>query len=161
MNMNDKIEMLDLLARSLRDYDGARLSAELTMASYFLKKEQELKERPEVVPIPGFPGYQATRSGQIIRKSGFGALKPWWDHPERNTRYEKVAPVVDGVRRRCFVHELVALAFLGPRPEGHDIHHIDFNNHNNRADNLEYLPEAEHIAKHILHRRSNPAVGDF
>lgn len=37
------------------------------------------------------------------------------------------------------VHCLVAIAFIGPRPGGHDVNHKDTIKSNCRADNLEYL----------------------
>ena len=43
------------------------------------------------------------------------------------------------------VHQLVALAFLGPRPEGLDVRHLDGNAQNNRADNLAYGSRTENI----------------
>ncbi len=43
------------------------------------------------------------------------------------------------------VHRLVALAFLGPRPEGMTINHLDGVKTNNTASNLEYLTNAENI----------------
>ena len=52
------------------------------------------------------------------------------------------------------VHKLVAMAFLGHVPCGHDleIHHIDENKINNRLDNLEVLTKQEHKAKHSKNR---------
>lgn len=44
----------------------------------------------------------------------------------------------------CYVHYLVALAFLGPRPDNHEVNHKDTNRLNNRATNLEYLTKPEH-----------------
>ncbi len=38
------------------------------------------------------------------------------------------------------VHSLVALAFFGPCPDGHEVDHIDRQRWNARADNLRYLP---------------------
>jgi hypothetical protein len=60
--------------------------------------------------------------------------------------YFKVAPVVDGVNRFSYVHVLVAEAFLGPRPPGTDINHIDGNKQNNRVANLEYVSHAANMA---------------
>jgi hypothetical protein len=48
---------------------------------------------------------------------------------------------VDG--RSRYVHELVALAFLGLRPPGCVIDHVDGLRTNNRAENLEYVTPGE------------------
>jgi len=41
------------------------------------------------------------------------------------------------------IHTLVAYAFLGSRPEGLEIDHIDRNKLNNRANNLRYVTSSE------------------
>jgi hypothetical protein len=43
------------------------------------------------------------------------------------------------------VHSAVIAAFVGPRPEGLEINHIDGDKTNNRLDNLEYCTRAENI----------------
>lgn len=43
------------------------------------------------------------------------------------------------------VHQLVALTFLGPRPKGQEVRHLDGNPLNNRADNLAYGTRTENI----------------
>lgn len=51
-----------------------------------------------------------------------------------------------GIKRKHRpVHALVAEAFLGPRPEKHDILHLDGDRTNNRADNLRYGTRAENL----------------
>jgi hypothetical protein len=40
--------------------------------------------------------------------------------------------------QQCYVHHLVLLAFVGPRPEGEHINHKDGNKLNNHISNLEY-----------------------
>lgn len=58
--------------------------------------------------------------------------------------YEQVTLVeANKKQRRYYVHQLVAVAFLGPRPPGHEIDHIDGNKTNNSAGNLEYVSRRE------------------
>lgn len=48
-----------------------------------------------------------------------------------------------GVVRR--VHVLVAEAFIGPKPIGMDVNHIDGDKANNRLENLEYVSRSENL----------------
>ena len=43
------------------------------------------------------------------------------------------------------VHSLVALTFLGPRPEGMEVRHLDGNAQNNHVDNLAYGSRRENV----------------
>lgn len=45
------------------------------------------------------------------------------------------------------VHRMVMLTFVGPRPDGHSIDHINRNRSDNRLANLAYIPEAENSAQ--------------
>lgn len=47
------------------------------------------------------------------------------------------------------VHTLVALVFVGPRPAGHDVHHINGNRTDNRDENLCYVDARKHVAEHM------------
>ena len=75
-------------------------------------------------------------------------LRPYTNQSD----YERVDITQYDQRRSVLVHRLVAAAFL-PLPESIDmqLHHKDFNKHNNAADNLEWLTPAAHIQKHIEH----------
>lgn len=104
-----------------------------------------------------FPGYGASDKGQIYcrrRRSSVSGLTDTW-RPVKGAPatggYLGVSPWVDGKAfyRRC--HVLVAECWLGPRPEGHDVHHINGNKHDDRPLNLIYLPKSIHIR---LHRRT-------
>ena len=60
-------------------------------------------------------------------------LKP----SENSMGYLRVSIRINGIAQRCFVHRLVADAFI-PKDEGKNIvNHKDFNPHNNAAENLE------------------------
>lgn len=51
------------------------------------------------------------------------------------------------------IHSLIAEAFLGPRPEGYDIDHIDGDKSNNHPSNLEYVTHKENMRRYY---KTNP-----
>lgn len=53
-----------------------------------------------------------------------------------------------------YAHTLVAAAFMGPRPVGMDIRHLDGDSRNNRADNLSYGTRAENMQDKRRHGRN-------
>jgi hypothetical protein len=59
--------------------------------------------------------------------------------------YETVALCRGQTRKTAFVHHLVMFAFVGARPEGMDINHIDGVKANNCLSNLEYITHKENI----------------
>lgn len=89
-------------------------------------------------PIPGFPEvFTAGLDGEIYKNG-----KPLKGHMHRKG-YRRVNLRVDSIDKNYYVHSLVAAAFIGPRPEGHHVDHIDFDKLNNRPENLRYLPALE------------------
>lgn len=72
--------------------------------------------------------------GRILR---FYMEKPNW--------YHTVSLCLDGVSKAYRIHQLVAAAFLGPCPEGHEVDHIDLNKSNSRLSNLRYKTHAENV----------------
>lgn len=61
---------------------------------------------------------------------------------KHNAGYRTVS--MDG-RRGLTIHSIVAAAFIGPRPAGCDINHIDGDKTNNCAANLEYCTRKENM----------------
>lgn len=57
----------------------------------------------------------------------------------------------DGVQHTRDVHRMVAEAFLGPKPVGKEVNHIDYNPQNNRVNNLEYVTKSENITHAYAH----------
>lgn len=51
------------------------------------------------------------------------------------------------------VHCLVADAFIGPRPENHDVNHKNFDRTDNRIENLEYMTRKQNIGHSLKHGR--------
>lgn len=56
------------------------------------------------------------------------------------------------------VHSLVARAFLGPRPEGHDVAHLDGEGGNNHVGNLAYVTRSENNRHMVYHGRLRLSV---
>lgn len=59
--------------------------------------------------------------------------------------YFAVAPTVNGKNKTFYVHDLVAAAFIGAKPEGMHVNHIDGNKENNLPLNLEYVTRMENM----------------
>lgn len=94
------------------------------------------------VPIPEYAAYYSVsslgrvRTEQSSPRSGVGhIMRPWknWHG------YVMVTLSHDGTKKSPTMHSLVAAAFIGPRPKGWDIDHIDNDKSNNAYTNLEYV----------------------
>lgn len=111
-------------------------------------------------PIPLFDLYEASDAGRIrslprvtqhytgkaIVRGGrvlAGHVNP--------KGYVQVSLSVDGRTRTAHVHALVAAAFLGPRPSGLVVRHLDGNSQNNAASNLAYGTQQENTNDKELH----------
>ena len=64
----------------------------------------------------------------------------------RNTGYYSLT-----TDKRCLMHRYVWEKEKGPIPKGWDIHHINCNKADNRIENMECLPKAEHTRKYSPH----------
>lgn len=107
--------------------------------------------------IPGYEGrYQVSDHGRVkalprrvrfVSKKGAEAWRLTTEHmcAQNITRkgYVLVHFQVDGVRSFKTVHEIVAAAFIGPRPAGAEINHKDGDKRNNAPSNLEYMTSSE------------------
>lgn len=91
--------------------------------------------------IPSAPKYAAREDGMIVNTETGLVLKPQNDG---RAGYFKLRIMhADGKLRTRYVHHLVAEAFIGFRPDGDDIDHIDGVRTNNRPENLRYCTRGE------------------
>lgn len=65
--------------------------------------------------------------------------------------YLSVSLSIDGVHSRHLTHKLVAEAFVGPRPDGLEVRHLNGKAHDNRASNLCYGTKKENAADRDVH----------
>lgn len=100
-------------------------------------------------PIPGTRGYEASSEGRVRNRHG-RVLKQC----DNGIGYQIVGVTFIGhLNRSVTVHSMVALAFLGPRPDGYDIAHADHDKTNNRPENLRYATRQENLADGFVRRR--------
>ncbi len=99
----------------------------------------------DAIPIPGFPGYLVNSEGNIFSKLRRGRTGGEAGDIQRELRpsineqgYKRVVLFVGRRAHTEFVHALVLLAFVGPRPAGLHICHYDGNSGNNTLKNLRY-----------------------
>lgn len=83
--------------------------------------------------------FKAVKAG-IIERIVKGSISP-------TTGYYQLYFKTSNRRWARTIHSLVAEAFIGPRPEGFVINHIDHNRTNNHASNLEYITQKENVRK--------------
>lgn len=113
-------------------------------------------------PVPDFDGvYEVSSEGQVRRVApGHGAtpgrlLQPGIGYGG----YPVVRLTRDGRSSKRYVHRLVAAAFIGPCPPGHEVNHKDRDRLNPRRENLEYVTHSEN-AKHAHRNGVIPCRGE-
>lgn len=111
--------------------------------------------------IDRFPCYEISNQGHVKRSIGgqgakSGKILTW--HTCTSTGYPDVRMMVDGKQVAIPVHRLVALAFLGPRPDGMQIRHLDGNKMNNQVQNLTYGTVAENNRDKIAHGTTSKGI---
>jgi hypothetical protein len=105
-------------------------------------------------PCPDYEGlYLISDRGRVRRAvAGHGtqAGREMIQRPNSNG-YPRVDLYRDGRKKSVLVHLLVARAFLGPCPEGHEVNHRDTNPANPALTNLEYVTHAGNMRHASTH----------
>lgn len=91
-------------------------------------------------PIRKSESHEVSNQGRIRNAVTKRIVKPFTD---KHQEYNRVTLYEGGRKVKRMVHTLVADAFLGPKPDGCEIDHINTNKHDNRASNLRYVTRAE------------------
>jgi hypothetical protein len=104
--------------------------------------------------IPGFPGYYATREGVIItiRTNPSKVLKQRL-HKGYYHVFVKTG-LGRSTKKKMPVHQLVLIAYKGPKQEGQVGRHFNGNPLDNHADNLMWGTTADNVQDSIKHRTS-------
>ncbi len=90
--------------------------------------------------IRDYPEYEVTEDGVVIGARG-KALKP----DINSTGYRRVSLCKNGIVKRVFIHKLVAQHFVEGYQQGLVVNHIDGDNTNNHADNLQWVTPSENV----------------
>lgn len=106
-----------------------------------------MEQWKEVVGHEGL--YEVSDHGRIRRRGKSRNGYPDGRILEQNlaysvdNRYRRVLLCSHGTNERQSVHALVATAFLGARPHGHEINHKNGDKRDNRVSNLEWVTRKE------------------
>jgi len=101
--------------------------------------------------IPGFNGYSISEDGVVYssRRSGSKGCVRSLNLDKKG--YYRVTLSRNGKKYNRLVHQLVAEAFIGPRPEGMFACHKDGNSINNNVSNLYYGTRSDNVRDAVRH----------
>lgn len=145
--INPKSERLVQVSDSGDGFGGVLRSLTIPGRAFSVLED----EMEEWRVIPGFPNYAASNLGRIKRACpGQGTRADKMLNPALNSDGYRVVDLWhNGLRNQCRVACLVAMTFLGPRPEGTLVHHKDETLTNDVPTNLEYKSFREHNLVHV------------
>jgi hypothetical protein len=111
-----------------------------------------VKSERVYMDIPGSPSYFATSDGEIGNIRTGRILKP-----SANLARGGYLELNLGRAVHRTVHRLVALAFIGPCPEGMEVRHLNGNPMDNRPANLAYSTHQVNMMDTLRHKRHHHA----
>lgn len=95
--------------------------------------------------------YEVNENGTILRNiKSKKQIKIFLDMHHSKAGYYMAFVRFKGKPTRVTIHRVVAECWLGPRPEGYEIDHIDRNSHNNHYSNLRYVTKSEQMKNRVL-----------
>ena len=95
--------------------------------------------------------YEVNENGTIFRNvKSKKQSKIVLDTHHSKKSYYKTSVRFQGKPKRVMIHTVVAECWLGSRPAGYEIDHIDRNPHNNNYKNLRYVTHSEQMKNRVL-----------
>lgn len=116
-------------------------------------------------PVVGYEGrYEVSSLGRIKSLArqdirGNNRVERIRKPVKPNGRYITVYLSADSKIHRRTLHSIIAEAFIGPRPEGMSIDHIDGDKINNNPTNLEYVTPRENSRRYYRGKNPSGVVG--
>lgn len=95
--------------------------------------------------ISGYEGHYKIGSLGTVLSFKRGKIKAMKTHTQ-GTGYLKVILCINGKIKTCYIHRLVADAFLTKSNEKPEVNHIDGNKLNNTLKNLEWINSSDNVA---------------
>jgi hypothetical protein len=108
-------------------------------------------------PIPGYEGrYDVSNFGRfryyrVLKNKTVEVFSRTFNTKILPTGYSAVGLIKDGKCHTYKVHRIVALVFLGKRPFGFEVSHLDGNKKNNLISNLIYESHGDNIRRMANH----------
>jgi len=97
-------------------------------------------------PVPDWP-YEVSSDGRVRSLLTGRVLAP----ARAGKGYHSVTLCRPGERRRFYIHHLVLLVYVGPRPDGLVTRHLDGDPTNNHLGNLAYGTQGENMLDRFRH----------
>jgi|TARA_R110002020_G_scaffold425568_1_gene635006 hypothetical protein len=106
---------------------------------------KSLVEEGKAKKIKGYKHYYALDIGEIYSNYSKRCIDKRQGRKNKDGTFKYYACCLfkDSKAKKFYIHSLVAKYFLGERPEGTEIDHINENKHDNRAKNLRYLTKPQ------------------
>ena len=104
--------------------------------------------------IKGHPSYRVSNDGKVVNTRTGKALTPYVGSKTGHLRVELPG------RDRRYVHTLVAEAYLGAKPSGLEVRHLNGNPQDNRVENLSYGTRSENVLDSVAHGTYRNANGE-
>ena len=101
--------------------------------------------------VEGYEGLYELRNDGLLYSHPRNTTKGGYSYgnDDMHKGYLKKVLCGNGVKKQVRMNRLVYETFIGPIPEGYDVHHINHNKKDNRVENLELIEKSTHAKKHI------------